>query len=146
MFYRFFSDKFFFLKIKFLLSYLFGGLICLLIDFLVFSFCLKFFTWFFSTTISICISTFVGFFVYNNYVYIKRKQRILFFVFFLSNLLALLLVQLMMYIGIEILLLDPFLSKFIASIIIIIFNFVIRSFCIWNLNTNTKSKFLNTIK
>ena len=110
---------------KFYSFYLLTGIFCFLLDFISFTFFFNYLiiSWMYSNLLSIFLSSLIGFYIYNRFVYknleIHTNYRLL-FLYFLAILISLLLNQLLMFIQIEILLISPFISKFISSLFVVL--------------------------
>ena len=116
---------------KFIIKYVFIGLLCVIFDFSIFYILTNNFSysWSISSLISFFFSTVLGFYFFNNYVFInqiKFKTNKKFYYFLLNNLIALMLNQLLLYIFIEIIELSLVFSKIYTTLFVILYNFFIR--------------------
>ena len=117
----------------FFIKYFVVGLFCLLIDFGIFYlFSYKFnFHWFISSTLSLIISSLIGFLLFRKIVYrtvvdnIKSKYIILYY--FSNNIFSLILNQFVLFLLIEKFAFSLFYSKIISTFIIILYNLYIRT-------------------
>ena len=114
-----------------LFKYLFVGTMCFFADFFIFWFCIKILliNWFFATSISLLIVSLFSFYLYFNHVFgstSKNKSFQLSF-FIIANVVALIITQCILYIGIELIGLDAIFVKLFASGLVIVLNYIVRS-------------------
>ena len=122
-------------NINFYISYLFVGIIIFLIDFLVFYFVNNFNSYLFAQIVSWLSSCFMGIYLFRKYVY-KRKlfffklsvqicySFLLLFVLFFSSIYVL-------YLFVEILNINVYLSKLNIVLMTVVANFFIRTYIIY---------------
>jgi putative flippase GtrA len=124
---------------KFYITYFIVGAISFVIDLSIYTYLLKScnVSWFYSNFISFIITTPVSFYLYNKYTYqkdlISRSITIKLLLFGISNIVAIILVQILMYLQIELFGFDAIKSKFSSSLFVIIINFLFRSIIIWKM-------------
>ena len=114
------------------LKYFFVSILGLAVDILTFSLCLRifYFSWFVSASVSFFIGMSVVYFLSINFIFSKRKMKDKpiseFLIFFTIGILGLTVTQLSLYMGIEILDINPEISKLTASIFTFLFNYFLR--------------------
>ena len=120
---------------NFYISYLFAGIIIFLIDFLIFYFVNNFNSYLIAQIVSWLSSCFMGIYLFRKYVY-KRKlfffklsvqiyqSLLLLFVLFFSSIYIL-------YLFVEILNINVYLSKLTIVLMTVVANFFIRTFIIY---------------
>ena len=116
---------------KFIIKYVFIGLLCVFFDFIIFyTLTNNFsFSWSTSSLISFFFSTALGFYFFNKYVFInqiKFKTKKKFYFFLVNNIIALILNQFLLYIFIEIIEFSLIISKIYTTLFVIFYNFFIR--------------------
>lgn len=116
---------------KFIIKYVFIGLLCVFFDFIIFyTLTNNFsFSWSTSSLISFFFSTALGFYFFNKYVFInqiKFKTNKKFYFFLVNNIIALILNQFLLYIFIEIIEFSLIISKIYTTLFVIFYNFIIR--------------------
>lgn len=121
----------FYFKKEFL-KYFFVSLLGLFIDLLTFSICLRiiYLTWAWSASIAFCLGLISVYCLSIFFVFSKRKIEknplIEFIIFFVIGLLGLVITQLCLYSGIELLKINAEISKLIASGFTFLFNYIVR--------------------
>ena len=114
------------------LKYFFVSILGLAGDLLTFSLCLRivYLSWFVSASVGFFIGMSIVYFLSISFVFSKRKIKDKpiseFLIFFIIGMFGLTITQLSLYIGIEILNINPEISKLNASILTFLFNFFLR--------------------